>query len=218
MTYYNHIGQGPVGKNGGGGSYGGWNNQGANKEQNKGQQPQQGRNNGGGGGNHRQPWVDDRHPRIVAMMADYIAAQGLWVQLNEILNASNKRITNLPMIPECVNNGRPFVCWAHILVRCRFPNCKFKNRYVPCSSIPNAFAEEVVTILTPGVKHCARTQEQEGLPGKQQRADPQNCHSAEILAKKARTGMGNKYRTTFGWGDTGSKLDSNKLHHNKKLR
>ena len=100
------------------------------------------------------------------MMADYIAAQGLRVQLSKILNASNKCITDLPTIPEYVNNRRLFVHWVHIIGWCRFPNCAFKNVNVPCSSIPDAFAEEVVTILTPGVKHCARAQEQEGLPGK----------------------------------------------------
>jgi hypothetical protein len=118
--------QGMVGNNWGRGSYGGGDKQGANRESNKGQHPQ-GRNNGGGRGNHHQPWVNGSHLCIVSMMADYVAAQGLWVQLNEILETSNKRIMDLPIIPEYVNNGRPFVCWAHILGRCRFPNCVFKN-------------------------------------------------------------------------------------------
>ncbi len=38
------------------------------------------------------------------------------------------------------------------------------------------------------------------------------------MAKKARTGMGNEYRTTLGWGDTRSKLNSNELHQNKKAK
>ncbi len=107
-------GQGMAGNNKGGGSYRGGNTQGANKESNKRQQPE-GKNNSGGGGHCRQPWVDNRHPRIIAMMADYIAAWGLRVQLNEILDASNKCITDLPMIPEYVNNSRPLcagrTCW-----------------------------------------------------------------------------------------------------------
>jgi hypothetical protein len=44
------------------------------------------------------------------MMADYIVARGLRFQLNEILDAANKCIRDLPMIPEYVNNGGPFVC------------------------------------------------------------------------------------------------------------
>jgi hypothetical protein len=37
----------------------------------------------------------------------------------------------------------------------------------------------------------------------------------ESWQKKARTGAGNKYKTTLGWGDTQSKLNSNKIHQNK---
>jgi hypothetical protein len=77
------------------------------------------------------------------------------------------------MIPEYMNNGCPFVCWAHILGRCNFPNCTFKNGHIPLRGIPDMFTKEVVTMLTPGVNQCTHAQEQEGLPGKQQRADPQ---------------------------------------------
>ncbi len=57
------------------------------------------------------------------MMTDYVAAKGLRVRLTDILNAANKCITDLPTIPEYVANGRPFVCWAHILGRCTSNNC-----------------------------------------------------------------------------------------------
>lgn len=69
--------------------------------QGRGQTDQQGRptgTTGGGGGTgrqqQRQPWVDDRHPKIIAMMNDYVAAKGLRIQLTDILNAANKRITD----------------------------------------------------------------------------------------------------------------------------
>ncbi len=88
------------------------------------------------------------------MMAEYVAAKGLRIQLTEILDAANKRITDLPTIPAYVANGRPFVCWAHILGRCIFLNCQFKNGHVPRSAIPDSFADEVVVMLTPGVRQC----------------------------------------------------------------
>jgi hypothetical protein len=152
------------------------NNQGNTRESNHGKQNLGGQNNRGGGGarHQQQPWVDDRHPRIITMMADYVAARGLQVKLNDILDASNKRITDLPTIPEYIANGRPFVCWAHILGWCNFTNCAFKNGHVLCSSIPNAFAKEVVTMLNLGVNHCARTREQEGSPSKRQWPNGQN--------------------------------------------
>ncbi len=96
------------------------------------------------------------------------------VKLNNILGTSNKRNSDLPTLPKYVVNGRPFVCWAHILGQCNFANCAFKNGHVPCSVIPDTFAEEVVTMLTLGVNHCARAREQEGSPGKHQRLDGQN--------------------------------------------
>jgi hypothetical protein len=105
------------------------------------------------------------------MMTDYIAAKGLRVRLTDMLDAANKRITDLPMIPEYVANGHPFVCWAHILGRCTFNNCQFKTGHIPCSAIPDTFAEEVITMLTPGVNHCMWARETEGSPGKWQRAN-----------------------------------------------
>ena len=39
------------------------------------------------------------------MMADYVAARGLRVQLIEILDELNKHITDFPTIPDCVENG-----------------------------------------------------------------------------------------------------------------
>jgi hypothetical protein len=90
-----------------------------------------GRDNTGGGGLRQQPWTDDRHPKIVAMMADYIPTRGTRIQLMEILDAANKRITDLPTLPEYMEKGRPFICWAYILGRCSFPNCAFCRGRVP---------------------------------------------------------------------------------------
>ncbi len=100
------------------------------------------------------------------MMADYVAARDLRVRLTNILDVSNKRITDLPTIPEYVANGRPFVCWAYILGCCTFAKCQFKSGHIPCNAIPDAFTEEVVTMLTSGVNLCTQVREQEGLPGK----------------------------------------------------
>jgi hypothetical protein len=132
----------------------------------------------GGGGRRqqqqRQQWVDSRHPRIITMMADYVAAKGLRIKLTEILDAANKRITDLPTIPAYVENGRPFVCWAHILGRCTFANCQFKLGHVPRSKIPDSFADAVVAMLTPGVRHCVNGGKiAGGLPEKWQKTEGQ---------------------------------------------
>jgi hypothetical protein len=116
--------QGTGGGGGGGGGYKEGNNQGGGQgNTNRGQNDQGGCNAGGGGSGGRrqqqqqQPWVDDRHPRIVGMMADYVASRGLRIRLTDILDAANKQFMDLPTISEYIANGRPFVCWAHVLGR-----------------------------------------------------------------------------------------------------
>ena len=97
------------------------------------------------------------------MMNDLISLRGYRIKLTDIIDGANKRITDLPTIPEFVANGRPFVCWAHILGRSTFDNCQLKNGHVPRSAIPDSFAEEVVTMLTPGVNVIvARTIKEQG--------------------------------------------------------
>jgi hypothetical protein len=183
---------GTLGNSGGGGLGGGGHSTNPNGQQQQLQRPAGmmgggggvrggGRGGGGGGGGggryqQRQPWTDDRHPRIAAMMADYVAAKGPRIKLLEILDACNKRITDLPTIPEYVANGRPFVCWAHILGRCTFDNCQFKNGHVPRSAIPDSFADAVVAMLTPGVVACTpQGRDQENSPAKRQRNDGQQA-------------------------------------------
>ncbi len=67
-------------------------------------------NNTGGVSPRRRVWIDNHHPKIVTMMADYITARGTRIKLTEILDAANKRIMDLPMLPEYIENGHPFKC------------------------------------------------------------------------------------------------------------
>ena len=65
-----------------------------------------------------------------------------------------------------VANGRPYICWAHILGRCTYPNCQFKKGHVPQSAITDGFADEVVAIITPGVQAMLVDGKAEGPQGK----------------------------------------------------
>jgi hypothetical protein len=105
-------------------------------------------------------------------MANYVVDRGLWVHLTKILDVANKQINDLPTILEYINNGCLFICWAHVLGRCSFLDCAFHNGHVPRSSIPDAFADTVVAMLTPGVKKCVRARKQEGTPGKRIKGEP----------------------------------------------
>jgi hypothetical protein len=82
-------GPSPAGSGEAGGGYGGGQVPSRTRDSAKGSTPKRWENSGGGG-NRRQPWVDDRHPKIVAMMADYVADRGLRDHLTEILDAANK--------------------------------------------------------------------------------------------------------------------------------
>jgi len=43
------------------------------------------------------------------MMKDYVEVRGYRIKLTKILDANNKRITDLPTIPEFIENGCPIV-------------------------------------------------------------------------------------------------------------
>jgi hypothetical protein len=105
------------------------------------------------------------------MMEDYVATHGLKVRLVNILNACNKRIKDLPTLSDYVEDGRPYVCWAHILGRCTFKDCQFKRGHVPRRAITDSFADEVVAMLRPGIKACTGRRGGEGSLGKRQRTD-----------------------------------------------
>ncbi len=65
------------------------------------------------------------------MMEDYVTTHGLRIRLVDILNGCTKRIMDLPTLSDYVQNGRPYVCWAHILGRCMFKDCQFKRGHIP---------------------------------------------------------------------------------------
>lgn len=103
------------------------------------------------------PWVDDRHPRIVSLMAPYIAKRGPQVILKDILDAAGTRLRYMPTIPDFIGaDGRPNLCWAHILGRCVFGrNCLFASGHPTRAQIPDGFAEEVCELLASGIQDAA---------------------------------------------------------------
>jgi hypothetical protein len=104
------------------------------------------------------------------MMAEYVAAMGMRIQLTGILDTMNKHITDLPTITDYVVNGGPTVCWAYILGRCTFCNCAFKWGHIPWDKISDTFTEEVVAMLAPGVAKVIQCKE--GSQGKHPKIEP----------------------------------------------
>jgi hypothetical protein len=118
------------------------------------------------------------------MMADYVAARGLRVQLNKIL------ISELG-VQEWTRSAQ-----QHPRRICR-GSCNNSNT---------------------GGKALRMRTRTGGIARQATEGWPHNWHAAEILAKKARKGTGNEYKTTLGQEDTQSKLNSNELHLNKKAK
>ena len=88
------------------------------------------------------------------MMKEYEGTTGLGMRINlgQILNAAQREIRDLPVIPAYVANGRPYLCWAHVLGRCHFGDgCTFARGHPKRAAIPDQFAQEVVDMLQGGI-------------------------------------------------------------------
>ena len=107
------------------------------------------------------------------MMQDLIDVQGhARFQLADILNGARIRLTDLPKLPVGPEGEMRPVCWAWVLGGCTYPGCKFRQYgHVSRDKMTDAFAEEVVRLLQPGVAVCLQTakerkREEGGSPAK----------------------------------------------------
>ena len=102
------------------------------------------------------------------MMREYEETVGLGMRINlgRVLDAAKQNITDLPVISEYVENGRPYVCWAHILGQCHFgERCTFSRGHPPCLALTDAFAEEVVNVLGSGITALVKERTERRLGG-----------------------------------------------------
>ncbi len=109
-------------------------------------------------------WMDNRHPQIVSMMSPYIAKLGDNVYVGELLDATNSRLSDLP-IPigtrfASKDGTRAFLCWNAVLGWCKFGNrCKYKKNHPGAGELPDEFVSRVVALLQPAVTHVVATKE-----------------------------------------------------------
>ena len=110
------------------------------------------------------PWVDNRHPAIVTMMAPYISKLGDNVYVGEILDAAGIRLSDLP-IPTgtrfASKDGKTtYLCWNAVLGRCKFgAKCKYKKNHPSAGELPDTYASAVVLALQQGVNYVVSTKE-----------------------------------------------------------
>ena len=98
-------------------------------------------------------------------MKEYEGTTGLGMRINlgQILTAAQREIRDLPVIPAYVANGRPYLCWAHVLGRCHFgSNCTFSRGHPKRAEIPDQFAQEVADMLRGGIDIMVEERKQRG--------------------------------------------------------
>ena len=112
------------------------------------------RQQGGQQGSPRRPPPEDiRHPKIKALMDPYLLKYNNYINLGEILSASNKRITDLPGLQGYTTpTGSSCICWNSVLGRCfRGRRCRYSKGHVQKADMTDKFAEAVADCIGKGV-------------------------------------------------------------------
>ncbi len=93
-------------------------------------------------------WVDECHPKIVAMMEPLLTKYRERCSLNNILTAGNKRFDSLPYL-DAYPGG---VCWLHSIATCPYePQCSFLAGHVKKGKIADTLADKVIGAIQVGV-------------------------------------------------------------------
>lgn len=110
------------------------------------------------------PWIDNRHPLIVKMMAPYIAKLGDNVYVGEILDAAGIHLADLP-VPvgtrfASKDGAKAYLCWNAVLGKCKFgTSCKYKRNHPAAGDLSDSYAASVVLALQQGVTYVVSTKE-----------------------------------------------------------
>ena len=76
------------------------------------------------------------------------------IHLAEILEAAGKTQADLPTLSKYVHpTGRPFLCWASVLGKCGFQDCRFRKEggHPLPGDITDEFADQVIDVIGKGV-------------------------------------------------------------------
>lgn len=93
-------------------------------------------------------FVDDRHPKISAMMEPLLMKFRGRISVSNILTAGGKRFDNLPRLAAYPSG----VCWLHAIATCPYGDqCSFSSGHIAKGALSDAEADEAVAALLPGV-------------------------------------------------------------------
>ncbi len=86
-------------------------------------------------------WVDERHPKIAAVMEPLLMKYRGRCSVSNILTSGNKRFDSLPRL-DAYPGG---VCWLHSIATCPYgANCSFAAGHEKKGEITDKLADEVV--------------------------------------------------------------------------
>jgi hypothetical protein len=93
-------------------------------------------------------WVNERHPKIAAVMEPLLMKYQGRCSMSNILTSGNKRCDSLPRL-DAYPGG---VCWIHSIATCPYgANCSFAAGHVKKGEITDPLADEVVGATQAGV-------------------------------------------------------------------
>jgi len=93
-------------------------------------------------------WVDERHPKIAAVMEPLLTKFRGWCSVSNILTAGNIRFDSLPRL-DTYPMG---ICWLHSIALCPYgTQCSFHAGHVKKGDITDSIADEVIGALQPGI-------------------------------------------------------------------
>ncbi len=108
-------------------------------------------------GQQGSPWKalpeDVFPPKIRLLMDPYLARYNNYINLSAILTAANKRMADLPSLPNyCTITGASLICWNTVLGRCfRGRKCKYYRGHVRKGDLTEEFADAVSNCISKGV-------------------------------------------------------------------
>jgi hypothetical protein len=124
------------------------------------------------GSPNKAPPEDIHHPKIKTLMDPYLARYNNYINLLAILTAANKRVTDLPSLPNyCIPTGASFICWNTVLGRCfREKRCKYYKGHVQKNDLTDEFADAVNDCIGKGVLYYTEVPQGAGSPDGKRKA------------------------------------------------
>ncbi len=105
-------------------------------------------------------------------MDPYLARYNNYINLSAILTTVNRRITNLPSLPNyCTPTGASFICWNTVLGWCfRGKRCKYYKDHVQKNDLTDEFADAMNDCIGKGVLYYTEALQGAGSPNRKRKA------------------------------------------------